>query len=73
MICFRRMSLVDRALLRLSRKRREAYEAGVLAAMMRLCRNPECGGELDTGWECNSCGFDAFSLVQRQFGLPIGD
>ena len=20
---------------------------------------PECGGELDTGWECNSCGFDA--------------
>ena len=22
-------------------------------------RCPECGGELDTGWECNSCGFDA--------------
>ena len=20
---------------------------------------PECGGELDTGWECNDCGFDA--------------
>ena len=20
---------------------------------------PECFGELDTGWECNSCGFDA--------------
>lgn len=20
---------------------------------------PECGGELDTGWECNECGFDA--------------
>ncbi len=20
---------------------------------------PECGGELDTGWECNSCGYDA--------------
>lgn len=19
---------------------------------------PECGGELDTGWECNDCGFD---------------
>lgn len=19
----------------------------------------ECGGELDTGWECNSCDFDA--------------
>ena len=22
-------------------------------------RCPECGGELDTGWECNKCGFDA--------------
>jgi len=22
-----------------------------------LC--PECGGELDTGWECLDCGFDA--------------
>ncbi len=20
---------------------------------------PECGGDLDTGWECNDCGFDA--------------
>lgn len=20
---------------------------------------PECGGELDTGWECIDCGFDA--------------
>jgi tRNA(Ile2) C34 agmatinyltransferase TiaS len=20
---------------------------------------PECGGELDTGFECNDCGFDA--------------
>lgn len=20
---------------------------------------PECGGELDTGMECNDCGFDA--------------
>ena len=20
---------------------------------------PECGGELDTGFECNRCGFDA--------------
>ena len=20
---------------------------------------PECGGCLDTGWECNSCGYDA--------------
>ena len=31
---------------------------------------PQCGGELDTGWECNSCGFDArddaYSPVMRQ-------
>ena len=20
---------------------------------------PECGGALDTGWECNVCGYDA--------------
>lgn len=20
---------------------------------------PECGGCLDTGWECNDCGYDA--------------
>jgi hypothetical protein len=20
---------------------------------------PECGGALDTGWECNDCGYDA--------------
>ncbi len=20
---------------------------------------PECGGQLDTGWECNDCGYDA--------------
>ena len=20
---------------------------------------PECGGELDTGWECNECRYDA--------------
>lgn len=37
-------------------------------AMRDIC--PECGGELDTGWECNSCGFDALPLVRKQFGLP---
>lgn len=31
---------------------------------------PECGGELDTGWECNACGFDAKPLVQKQYALP---
>lgn len=24
---------------------------------------PKCGGELDTGWECNSCGFDAMPFI----------
>ncbi len=28
-----------------------------LCAANNLC--PECGGELDTGWECNDCGYDA--------------
>ena len=31
---------------------------------MDLC--PKCGGELDMGWECNSCGFDAMPLVRPQ-------
>ena len=22
---------------------------------------PRCGGALDTGWECNSCGYDAMN------------
>jgi hypothetical protein len=30
---------------------------------------PDCGGQLDTGWECNSCQFDARPLVARQYGL----
>lgn len=24
---------------------------------------PECGGSLDTGWECNDCQFDARDLA----------
>ncbi len=28
-------------------------------------RCPECGGELDTGWECNDCGFDAYPEAMR--------
>lgn len=24
---------------------------------------PECGGDLDTGWECNSCRYDARDLA----------
>lgn len=26
---------------------------------------PKCGGELDTGWECNLCGYDAMPIAQR--------
>lgn len=25
---------------------------------------PQCGGELDTGWECNDCGYDAAILTR---------
>lgn len=28
-----------------------------VAASRDIC--PECGGELDTGWECNDCRYDA--------------
>ena len=24
---------------------------------------PKCGGELDTGWECNNCGADCRPLI----------
>jgi rubredoxin len=27
---------------------------------------PRCFGELDTGWECNTCGFDAKPLVDKE-------
>jgi len=26
---------------------------------------PECGGELDTGWQCNSCEFDAHPEARK--------
>jgi hypothetical protein len=26
---------------------------------------PECNGELDTGWECNDCRFDAFNEARK--------
>lgn len=29
-----------------------------------LC--PECGGGLDTGWECNDCGFDARPIAYTE-------
>jgi len=30
-------------------------------------RCPECGGHLDTGWECNDCEFDAMPLLPESF------
>jgi hypothetical protein len=27
---------------------------------------PKCLGALDTGWECNKCGFDAAHLVRAE-------
>ncbi len=26
---------------------------------------PKCDGELDTGWECNSCSFDCKPIVEH--------
>jgi rubredoxin len=31
---------------------------------------PKCGGGLDTGWECNDCGFDAHFFAT---GKPFPD
>ena len=28
-----------------------------------VCR--ECGGELDTGYECNRCGFDMLPFIKQ--------
>jgi hypothetical protein len=36
----------------------EAFRRAMLAMEDRC---PQCGGELDTGWECNDCGYDARS------------
>ncbi len=39
----------------------------VRQTMARKDSCPECGGELDTGWECNDCGFDARNLVYPEW------
>lgn len=33
-------------------------------AAVDMC--PKCGGELDTGWECNKCGYDALPHVKPE-------
>lgn len=38
-----------------------------LAAAVKAAENdqcPKCGGELDTGWECNKCSYDAKPLIK---------
>lgn len=40
-----------------------------IGGKIRLAKDnicPECSGELDTGWECNSCGYDAMPLVSSE-------
>lgn len=27
---------------------------------------PRCLGDLDTGWECNFCGYDAIAIAAKQ-------
>lgn len=41
--------------------------AAVRQAVAREDRCPECGGDLDTGWECSDCGFDARELVYPEW------
>lgn len=36
-------------------------------------RCPECGGELDTGWECNDCGYDARPIAKQTPGFGGGE
>jgi len=36
-----------------------ATSAPLRRALARDDTCPECGYELDTGWECNNCGYDA--------------
>lgn len=38
---------------------KQLTKAEIRAAVIAEDKCPECGGELDTGWECNKCGFDA--------------
>lgn len=65
------------AMARLSKRARDVLGRGCpdvkpdepcRAADVELAENdvcPRCGGELDTGWECNSCKFDARYLIER--------
>ena len=36
----------------------------VISVLVSADRCPNCLGELDTGWECNSCGYDAKPWIE---------
>jgi len=40
-----------------------------VAAKKDMC--PECGGDLDTGWECGKCGYDAMAEAQAVTNFDI--
>lgn len=46
--------------------RAAAEHAALNTPLARALRDqcPVCPGDLDTGFECNECGFDAWSLVE---------
>lgn len=44
------------------RENRDRYMASLIAVADNKC--PVCGGELDTGWECNGCGKDCQPLIR---------
>lgn len=39
----------------------------VRVQMIKEDRCPQCGGELDTGWECNDCDFDGMQELPKSF------
>lgn len=36
----------------------------IVSALVSADRCPNCLGELDTGWECNSCGYDGKPWIE---------
>ena len=44
---------------------RRGFSDSTIRELMLEDRCPLCLGELDTGWECNSCGYDAMPLADR--------
>jgi hypothetical protein len=51
----------------------DSFSADDLLAVLNSdnerCPHSECRGDLDTGWECNRCGYDAKWIVDRHDAL----